>query len=148
VLRTRRSQVRVLQGAPLSDHPTDKRLTICGGSKWSRDPFCVPAVCSWVVRSVLAVRGVRLQPDVRTNLLPDRLFSGGLGTARLSCQAELAAALPDARQGLAQLLVGDVEVSLRLLDVGVAEHQLDRADVDSVGQQSAGAFMPLMPRAA
>jgi len=30
----------------------------------------------------------------------------------------------------------------------VAEHQLDRADIDAVGQQSAGAFMTVMPRAA
>ena len=27
------------------------------------------------------------------------------------------------------------------LDIGVAEHQLDRADVDAVGQQAAGAFV-------
>ena len=32
LLRTRRSQVRVLQGAPLSHRPTDKRLTIRRGS--------------------------------------------------------------------------------------------------------------------
>jgi hypothetical protein len=60
---------------------------------------------------------------------------------RLSGEAELAAALPDARHGLAQLLVRDVEVSLRLLDVGVTEHQLDRSDVDAVGQQPAGTRM-------
>jgi hypothetical protein len=30
----------------------------------------------------------------------------------------------------------------------VPEHQLDDADVDAVGEQPAGAFVPLMPRAA
>ena len=96
-----------------------------GGSKWSRDPCCVLAC-----------------------LLADRLFPGGLALARLPGEAELAAAFPDARHGLAQLLVRDVEVALRLLDVGVTEHQLDRSDVDAVGQQPAGALVSLMPRAA
>jgi hypothetical protein len=30
----------------------------------------------------------------------------------------------------------------------VAEHQLDRADVHAIGQESAGPLVPLMPRAA
>jgi len=93
----------------------------------------------------LAVSAVRLGPNC---LLADRLYPGGLAVTRLSREAELAAALPDARHGLAQLLVGDVEVALRLLDVGVAEHQLDRSDVDAVGQQPAGALVTVMPRAA
>jgi hypothetical protein len=61
---------------------------------------------------------------------------------------ELPAAFPDAGQRLSQFLIGDVEVTLRGLDVGVPEHQLDRADVDPIGQEPARAFVPLMPRAA
>jgi hypothetical protein len=30
----------------------------------------------------------------------------------------------------------------------MSEHQLDRADVHSIAQEPAGAFMPLMPSAA
>jgi hypothetical protein len=37
---------------------------------------------------------------------------------------------------------------LRLLNARVAEHQLDHPDVHAVGQQAAGALMPVMPRAA
>jgi hypothetical protein len=73
-----------------------------------------------------------------STLLPDRPFSGGFGTARLSREAEVSTALPDAGQRRAQLLIGDVEVSLRLLDVGTAEHRLDRADADEAGRQLTG----------
>jgi hypothetical protein len=31
---------------------------------------------------------------------------------------------------------------LSLLDIGVPQHQLNRADVDAVGQEAAGAFGP------
>jgi hypothetical protein len=66
----------------------------------------------------------------------------------LADRSELAAAFPHSGHGLPELFVGDVQVPLRLLDVGVAEHQLNRANVDTVRQQAAGAFVPLMPRAA
>jgi hypothetical protein len=40
-----------------------------------------------------------------------------------------------------QLLVGDVQIPLRRLDVGVSEHRLDDADIDAVGEQPAGALV-------
>ena len=55
---------------------------------------------------------------------------------------ELPAAFPDPGQHLSQLLVGDVEVALCRLDVGVSEHQLDDPDVDAVSQEATGAFVP------
>ena len=56
-------------------------------------------------------------------------------------RSELAALLPDASHRLAEFFVRDVQIALRLLDVRVAEHQLDRSDVDAVSQQPAGAFV-------
>jgi hypothetical protein len=35
-----------------------------------------------------------------------------------------------------------VQVTVRLLDARVPQHQLDDADVDAVGEQPAGAFLP------
>jgi hypothetical protein len=40
-----------------------------------------------------------------------------------------------------QFFIGHIQVALRLLNARVAEHQLNDADVDTVGQQSAGAFV-------
>jgi hypothetical protein len=60
----------------------------------------------------------------------------------LADRPELAAAFPDAGHGFPQFFVRDVQVALRLLDVGMSEHQLNRADVDAVGQKPAGAFVP------
>lgn len=59
-----------------------------------------------------------------------------MANLRRGRQAELTTTLPDAGHGAPQFLVGDVEVALGLLDVGVTQHQLDRADVDAVGEQS------------
>ena len=54
---------------------------------------------------------------------------------------ELAAAFPHPGHRSPELFVRDVQVALHQFDVGVAEHQLDGADVDAVGQEPAGAFM-------
>jgi hypothetical protein len=54
---------------------------------------------------------------------------------------QLAAALPNPCHRLPKFFVCDVEVPLSLLDVRVSEHQLDRTDVDAVGQEPAGAFV-------
>jgi hypothetical protein len=48
--------------------------------------------------------------------------------------AELTASFPYSRHRFPKFLVRDVQVALRLLDVGVAEHQLYRADVHSIAQ--------------
>jgi hypothetical protein len=48
---------------------------------------------------------------------------------------------PHAGQGLPQFLVRDVEVTLRGLDVGVPEHQLNDPDIDALREQAAGAFV-------
>jgi len=47
----------------------------------------------------------------------------------LADRPELAATLPHTRHSFPQLFVRDVQILLRLFDVRVAEHQLDRADV-------------------
>jgi hypothetical protein len=60
----------------------------------------------------------------------------------------LPAAFPDAGQCLAQLFIGDAQIPLRRLDVGVPEDQLDDPDVDAVCQEAAGAFVSVMPRSA
>jgi hypothetical protein len=54
---------------------------------------------------------------------------------------ELAAALPHTGHRSPKFFIRDVQVPLRLLDVGMTEHQLDRADIDAVGQKPAGAFV-------
>jgi hypothetical protein len=59
----------------------------------------------------------------------------GSARALLSDRLQLPAAFPDAGQRLPQLLVGDVQIALRRLDVGVPEHQPDDADVDAIAQQ-------------
>jgi hypothetical protein len=44
------------------------------------------------------------------------------------------------------LLIGHVQMPLRLLNAGLSEHQLDDADVDTVGQEATGPFVPkIMP---
>ena len=55
--------------------------------------------------------------------------------------AQLTAPLPYSRHRFPKFFVRDVQVSLRLLDVGVAEHQLDRADVHSIAQEPTGALV-------
>jgi hypothetical protein len=60
----------------------------------------------------------------------------------LADRPELATAFPDAGQGFPQFFVRDVQVALRPLDVGMSEHQLNGADVDAVGQEPTGAFVP------
>jgi len=47
----------------------------------------------------------------------------------LADRPELAAAFPYTRHRFPQLFVRDVQIPLRLFDVGMAEHQLDGADV-------------------
>jgi hypothetical protein len=54
---------------------------------------------------------LRLQPEVQRHLFSDCL--------------QLPAAFPNARERLPHLLVADVQMALRRLDVGVSEHQLD-----------------------
>jgi hypothetical protein len=53
----------------------------------------------------------------------------------------LTALFPYSRHRFPKFFVRDVQIPLRLLDVGVAEHQLDRADVYAVAQEPAGAFV-------
>jgi len=59
----------------------------------------------------------------------------------LADRPELAAAFPDAGHRFPQFFVRDVQVTLRLLDVGMAEHQLDGADVHTVSQKPAGSLV-------
>ena len=77
-----------------------------------------------------------------------RCAKAAAGPNLLTDRPELAAAFPYSGHRLPEFLVRDVQVPLRLLDVGMPEHQLNRADVHTVGEQTAGAFMTLMPRAA
>ena len=56
-------------------------------------------------------------------------------------RAQLAPPLPNPGHRSPELFVGDVEVSLRLLDVGMTKHQLNGADIDAVGQEPASAFV-------
>ena len=49
------------------------------------------------------------------------------------------APFPYSRHRFPEFFVGDVQVALCLLDVGVAEHQLDGADVHSIAQEPTGA---------
>jgi hypothetical protein len=58
----------------------------------------------------------------------------------LADRPQLTPALPCSGHRLPQLF-GDGQVPLRLLDVGVAEHQLDRPDVHSIAQEPAGALV-------
>src|SRR5712691_10117675 len=55
---------------------------------------------------------------------------------------QLAASFPYSRHRFPKFFVRDVQVALRLLDVGVTEDQLDIANVDAVRQEAAGAFVP------
>jgi hypothetical protein len=59
----------------------------------------------------------------------------------LADRPKLAAALPNPGHRLPQFLVSDVQVALRLLDVGMAEHQLDRADVHAVCEEPRSSFV-------
>ena len=59
-----------------------------------------------------------------------------------------AVVVPTHLQTLPKFFVRDVQVALRLVNARVSEHQLNDPDVDAVGQQSTGAFVTLMPRAA
>ena len=52
-----------------------------------------------------------------------------------------ASALPYSGHRFSEFFVGDVQVSLRLLDVGVTQHQLDGTDVNAIAQEPAGAFV-------
>jgi hypothetical protein len=56
-------------------------------------------------------------------------------------QSKGASALPTHLETSSQFVVSHVQVTLRLLDAGVAEDQLDDADVDAVGEQARGAFV-------
>jgi hypothetical protein len=60
---------------------------------------------------------------------------------RLPYRAQLPPAFPDTGHRPAKFFIGDVQVPLRLLDVGVPEHQLNRANVHSVAQEAAGPFV-------
>jgi hypothetical protein len=53
----------------------------------------------------------------------------------------MAPPFPYSRHRFRKFFVRDVQVPLRLLDVGVAEHQLDRADVHSIAQEPTGALV-------
>src|SRR4029453_11075644 len=88
----------------------------------------VPSGPSTKLRAVPSTVEGRLEPEVQRHLFSD-------------CP-QLPAAFPDAGQRLPQLLVSDVQIALRRLDVGVSEHQLDDADVDAIGQHPAGALVP------
>ena len=61
--------------------------------------------------------------------------------ALLADDFQLPATFPDAGQRLPQLLIRDVQVPLRRLDVGMSEHQLDDPNVAAVREQPAGAFV-------
>lgn len=50
--------------------------------------------------------------------------------------------VPAQLQSSPEFFVGDVQVALRLLDTGMAEHELNDPDVDAVGKQPAGTFVP------
>jgi len=58
-----------------------------------------------------------------------RALHSFVGPPLLTHRPELAAAFPHAGHSLPQFFVRDVEIPLRLFDVGMAEHQLDGADV-------------------
>jgi hypothetical protein len=53
----------------------------------------------------------------------------------------LTAPFPYSRHRFPKFFVRDVQVPLRLFDVGVAEHQLDRADVHSIAQEPMGVLV-------
>src|SRR5207253_3553241 len=59
----------------------------------------------------------------------------------LTDRPKLTASFPYSRHRFPKFFVGDVQVPLGLLDVGVAEHQLDRADVHSIAQEPTGALV-------
>jgi hypothetical protein len=59
----------------------------------------------------------------------------------LTDRPELAAAFPHSGHRLPELFIGDVQVPLRLLDVGMAEHQLDRADVHVLREEATRALV-------
>ena len=59
----------------------------------------------------------------------------------LTDRSEPPAALPYPRHSFPQLLVRDVEIPLRLLDIRVTEHQLNRADVHVLRQEATRAFV-------
>ena len=54
---------------------------------------------------------------------------------------QLTPPLPHAGHRFPQFLVRDVQIALRLLDVGVTEHQLDCSDVHSIAQEPTGALV-------
>ena len=58
--------------------------------------------------------------------------------------AQLTAPFPYSRHRFPKFFVRDVQVALRLFDVGVAEHQLDRAGVHSIAQEPTGALPHLV----
>ena len=54
--------------------------------------------------------------------------------------------LPADLQSFSELLVGHVQVALRLLHARVTQHQLDDADIHAIPQQTAGALMTQIMR--
>lgn len=76
---------------------------------------------------------------------PSRLGGAPSPWRRLVCRTDrrfqLTPALPHAGHRLPQFFVRDVQVPLRLLDVGMAEHQLNRADVHVLRQEATRALM-------
>jgi hypothetical protein len=61
---------------------------------------------------------------------------------RSSCPRPPEATGPNSPPSFPQFLVGDVQVSLGLLNARVTEHQPDHADVQARGQKTAGTLMP------
>jgi hypothetical protein len=59
----------------------------------------------------------------------------------LADRPELAATLPHTRHSFPQLFVRDVQIPLRLFDVGMAEHQLNGADVYAIGEEATRSFV-------
>jgi hypothetical protein len=74
-------------------------------------------------------------------VLRKETYALGRTLADRDVRQALARQFPDAGHRFTQFFVGHVQVALRLLDVGVAEHQLDRTDVDAVGQKPASALV-------
>jgi hypothetical protein len=62
-------------------------------------------------------------------------------TRLLAYRSQLTPALPHTGHRLPPFVVRDVQVPLRLLDVSVAEHQLDGADVHLLREEATGALV-------
>ena len=79
---------------------------------------------------IIATLGDRIKP------INDRIRSSSRLLLGRSSRPELLVHRP------AQFLIGDVEVSLRRLQVGMTEEQLNRAQVKAPGEPAAGGFVP------